>query len=89
MNPFPKLDPILKSHLENGVKNPKMTSLKIQNDIIACLAQFIRKGTKEVISEYYTTIADEVIHRFSSKKIVVCLRYVTFQDDLPVIHYIL
>ena len=50
INAFAKLDPILKDHLENGVENAKMTSLKIQNDIIACLVEFIRKRLKENIS---------------------------------------
>ena len=52
------LNPIWKNHLENEVKNEKMTSLKIQNDIIACLLEFIRKRIKKYISEYYTRIAD-------------------------------
>ena len=45
----------------------KKTSWKIQNDIIACLAEFIRKRIKDDISEYYAIIADEVTDRFSNK----------------------
>ena len=46
INAFAKLDPILKDHLENEAKNAKMTSWKIQNDIIACLAEFIKDENK-------------------------------------------
>ena len=72
-NSFAKFD--LKDHLENGAKNAKMTSWKIQNDIIACLVEFIRKKIKEDISEYYAIIAEEVTDRFSNKEILLlCLR---------------
>ena len=65
----------------------KKTSWKIQNDIIACLAEFIRKRIKDDISEYYAIIADEVTDQFSNKEILLlCLRYVTFQNGLPIIH---
>ena len=60
-----------------------MTSWKIQNDILACLAELIRKRIKEDISEYYAIIADEVTDRFSNKEILLlCLRYVTFKNGL-------
>ena len=68
-------------------KMQKKTSWKIQNDIIACLAEFIRKRIKDDISEYYAIIADEVTDRFSNKEtLLLCLRYVTFQNGLPIIH---
>ena len=87
INAFAKLDTIWKDHLENGAKNVKIASWKIQNDIIACLAEFIRKRIKDDISEYYAIIAGEVIDRFSNKEILLlCLRYVTFQNGLPIIH---
>ena len=69
-NSFSKFD--IKDHLENGAK---MTSWKIQNDIIACLVEFIRKKIKEDISEYYAIIAEEVTDQFSNKEILLlCLR---------------
>ena len=49
INAFAKLDSILQDHLKNGEKNAKMTSWKIQNDIIAFLAEFFRKRIKEDI----------------------------------------
>ena len=65
----------------------KKTSWKIQNDIIVCLAEFIRKRIKDDISEYYALIAEEVTDQFSNKKILLlCLRYVTFKNGLPIIH---
>ena len=67
INTFTKLDLIWKDHLENGAKNAKITSWKIQNDVIACLAEFIRRRIKDDISAYYAIIADEVTDRFSNK----------------------
>ena len=64
-----------------------MTSWTIQNDIIACLADFIRKRIKEDISEYYAIIPDKVTGQFSNKEILLlCLSYVTYQNDHPIIH---
>ena len=54
INPFTKLDFILEDHLENEAKNAKMASWKIQNDILARLAVFIRKRIKEEILELRT-----------------------------------
>ena len=62
INTFTKLDLIWKDHLENGAKNAKITSWKIQNDVIACLAEFIRRRIKDDISAYYA-----IIDRFSNK----------------------
>ena len=38
---FANVNDNLKNHLENGPKNPKMCSAKIQNEIIACIAKFV------------------------------------------------
>ena len=39
------------------------------------------------MSEYHGIIADEVTDRFSKKEILLlCSRYVTFQNGLPIIH---
>ena len=87
MTAFAKLDPILKEHLENEAKNAKMTSWKIQNDIIACLAEFIRKRIKEDISKHYAIIADVHTDQFSYKEILLlCLRYATYPNCLPTIN---
>ena len=54
-----------------------------------CLAEFIRKRIKDDILEYYVIIADEVTDRFSNKEILLLwLRYVTFQNGLPIIYEI-
>ena len=37
---FANMDDTLKNHLENGPKNAKMCSAKIQNEIIVCTAKF-------------------------------------------------
>lgn len=42
---------------------------------------------KEDISRNYAILGDEVTDRFSSKQILLlCLRYLTFQNSLPIIH---
>ena len=57
------------------------------NDIIACLAEFIRKRIKVEMSEYHAIITDEVTDQFSNKEILLlCSRYLTFQNGLPIIH---
>ena len=87
MTAFAKLDPILKEHLENEAKNAKMTSWKIQNDIIACLAEFIRQRIKEDISKHYAIIADVYTDQFSYKEILLlCLRYATYRNCLPTMY---
>ena len=63
-------DEILKKHLEEGSKNAKMTTWKIQNDIISCIAQFVRGKIAELIDDrYYAIIADEVKDRHANKEI--------------------
>ena len=70
-----KNDKILKKHLEEGSKNAKIITWKVQNDIISCTAQFVRGNIAELIDHrYYAIIADVVTDRHSSKEILlVCL----------------
>ena len=72
------MDNTLKNHLENGPKNAKMSSAKIQNEIIACIAIFVRMKIKDIVEKmkYFSIIADEVTDRYSNKEILLlCLRY--------------
>ena len=39
---FANMDDTLKNHLENGPKNAKMCSAKIQNEIIACIEKLFQ-----------------------------------------------
>ena len=78
------MDPILQDHLNNGKRNAKMVSWKIQNDIIASIAEFLRERIREQINstKCYAVIADEVTDRHANKEILlVCLRYVYFCND--------
>ena len=62
-----------------------MTSQKIQNNIITFLARFIKENINEDLSEYFTKIVDKVTNQFSKKEVsLLCLRYVTFQNGLPI-----
>ena len=38
---FAKIDPVLDDHLRNGPKNAQMNSWKIQNEVIACIAEVL------------------------------------------------
>ena len=72
------IDPILKDHLETGSKNAQMTSWKIQNEIISCIAESVRTEIRNILKEckYYSVIADEVTDRFANKEILLlCIRY--------------
>ena len=42
------------------VKNAKMVSWQIQNDIIECLSEFAWSKIKDEIPDYYAIITDEV-----------------------------
>ena len=79
INVFAALDAVLMEHIEKGVKNAKMVSWQIQNDITECLSEFVRPKLKDEIPDYYAIISDEVTDRFSNKDILVlCLLYVKF-----------
>ena len=45
---FANIDDTLKNHIESGPKNAKMYSAKIQNEIIACIAKFVRMKIKDI-----------------------------------------
>ena len=40
---FAKIDPLLKDHLQHEPKDSQMKSWKIQNQIIDCMADYVRK----------------------------------------------
>ena len=50
-NAFPKFDAILKDYIEHGSCHTKMLPWNVENDIISCLAEFVRDPIKEHISE--------------------------------------
>ena len=66
---FANIDDTLKNHLENGPKNAKMCSVKIQNEITACIAKFIRMKIKDIVEKekHFSIVADEVFDRYSNK----------------------
>ena len=43
---FAKFDTILKDHIKQGSRNAKILSWNVQNDIISCLAEFVRDRIK-------------------------------------------
>ena len=91
VNTFAKFDTILKDHIEQGSRDAKILSWNIQNDIINCLAEFVRDHIKDHTSEsaYYATIAvtiavDEVTEKYSNKEVLlICLRYLRYVNGEP------
>ena len=82
------IDQVLNDHLETGSKNAQMTSWKIQNQIISCLAESVRTEIRNILKEckFYSVIADEVTDRFANKEILLlCLRYLNTRKEEPTI----
>ena len=77
----------MKNRLENGPKNAKICSAKIQNEIIACIAKFVRMKIKDIVekTKYFSIIADEVTDRYSNKQILLlCLRCLSIDRKIGV-----
>ena len=84
---FANMDDTLKNHLENGPKNVKMCSAKIQNDIIDCIAKFVRIKIKDLVEEtkYFSIIVDEETDGYSKKEVLLlCLRYLNIDHKIGV-----
>ena len=66
---FADIYPLLKDHLRHGPKNSQMKSWKIQNEMINCMLDCVRKEIIKQIQDFkdYTIIADEVTDRYSNK----------------------
>ena len=85
---FAEINPLLKDHLQHGAKNSQMKSWKIQNEIINCKADCVRKKIIKQIQHFrhYTIIADEVKDRYSNKEILLlCIRCLNFTKEHPAI----
>ena len=52
-----------------------MTSCKIQNEIISCIAESVRPESRNILKEceYYSITADEVTDRSANKEIFFVL----------------
>ena len=50
LNSFAMFDPTFGNHIKHGSKNPKLISWKIQNEVIECLATFVRSNIKTEMS---------------------------------------
>ena len=46
---FVKIDPVLNDHLSDGPVNSQMNSWKIQNEVIGCVANVVRKHIRYVL----------------------------------------
>ena len=77
-------DTILSEHLAQGSRNAMYTSSVIQNQIIAVLADQVRKNIldKVMSAEWYTVVADEVTDCSNKEQLSVVLRYVDHETSL-------
>ena len=85
---FAKIDPVLYDHLSNGPKNDQMNSWKIQNEIIACIAEVVGRHFRYVLdnSKFFSVIAVEVTDRYANKEILLlCAQYVNLLQQKPAI----
>ena len=85
---FANMHDTLKNHLENGPKNAKMCSAKIQNEIIACITKFVQMKIKDIVEKmkYFSVIAGEVTDRYSNKEILLlCLSYLNIDRKIGVL----
>ena len=57
---FAEIGTVLHDHLENGPKNAQIKSWKIQNEIIACIAEVIRRHIRLTLNntKYFCLIVD-------------------------------
>ena len=81
---FAKIDLVLNDHRRNSPKNSQMNSWKIQNQVIACIADVVRRHIQYVLdnSKFFSVIADEVTYRYVNKEILLlCLRYVKLLQE--------
>ena len=60
-------------HLHNGSKNAQMISWKIQNEVIACIVEVVKRLTRYVLdnSKVFSVIADEVTDYYANKEILL------------------
>ena len=71
---FAGIDLLLKDHLQHGPKSNQMKSWKIQNEIINCMADCVRKDIQDF--KHYTIVSDKVTDRYSNKEILLlCIHY--------------
>ena len=78
------LDPTSRNILKHGSKNSKMISWKIQNEVIECLATFVRSNITAEMSGYFAVIADEATDWFSNSEVLLlCLHYLIFHNEKP------
>ena len=66
-----KIDPVLYDHLSSGPKNAQMNSWKIQNKIIACIADVMRRHIRYDLdnSNIFSEIADEETDCYANREI--------------------
>ena len=70
------------------LKNAQKNSWKIQNEVIACIAEVVRRHIRYVLdnSNFFSVIVDEVTDRYANKEVLLlCVRYVNLLQEKPTI----
>ena len=65
-----------------------MNSWKIQNEVIACTEEIVRRQIRFVLgnSKFFSVIADEVTDHYANKEILLlCVRYGNLLQEKPTI----
>ncbi|XP_026819629.1 zinc finger MYM-type protein 1-like [Rhopalosiphum maidis] len=85
VNTFAKYEIVLKEHFENGPKNAKYTSNRIQNDLISSIHNVLIKKVKADLQNVYVSIlADETSDVGHHEQLSIVIRYFDDQMNRPV-----
>ncbi|XP_060845526.1 zinc finger MYM-type protein 1-like [Rhopalosiphum padi] len=85
VNIFAKYEIVLKEHFENGPKNAKYTSNRIQNDLISSIHNVLIKKVKADLQNVYVSIlADETSDVGHHEQLSIVIRYFDDQMNRPV-----
>lgn len=82
---FAKYEIVLKEHFENGPKNAKYTSNRIQNDLIYSIHNVLIKKIKSDLQNVYVSVlADETSDVGHYEQLSIVVRYFDFQTNRAV-----
>ncbi|KAL4113589.1 hypothetical protein QTP88_017193 [Uroleucon formosanum] len=85
VNTFAKYEIVLKEHFENGPKNAKYTSNRIQNDLISSIHNVLIKKVKADLQNVYVSIlADETSDVGHHEQFSIVIQYFDDQMNRPV-----
>jgi len=85
VNTFAKYELVLKEHFENGPRNAKYTSNRIQNELISSIHNVLIKKVKADLQNVYVSIlGDETSDVGHHEQLSIVIRYFDDQTNRPV-----